>query len=45
MSWFAKIFLAPPIRWAFIKEIRGKENLPDKRTNFILASNHQSHLE
>ena len=45
MSWFAKLFLAPPIEWALIKEIRGKENLPDKKTNFILASNHQSHLD
>jgi 1-acyl-sn-glycerol-3-phosphate acyltransferase len=45
MSWFARIFLAPPIKFLFIKEIRGLENLPDSKTNFVLASNHQSHLD
>ncbi len=45
MSWFAKIFLAPIIEILFLEKIEGKENLPDKNTNFILASNHQSHLD
>lgn len=42
-SWFCKIFLAPIVKALFIKEIRGKENLP--RGNFILVSNHQSYLD
>lgn len=41
--WFCKIFLAPLVKWLFIKEIKGKENIPQR--NFILASNHQSYLD
>lgn len=42
-SWFSKIFLKPPVDWLLIKEVKGLENVP--RTNFILAANHQSHLD
>ena len=42
-SWFSKIFLAPILQLLFIKEIKGKENIPKR--NFILASNHESHLD
>jgi len=43
ISWFCKIFIAPIARILFIKEIRGFENIP--KENFVLASNHQSHLD
>ena len=43
VSWFCKIFLAPIVRLTLIKEIKGWENIPKK--NFILASNHLSHLD
>jgi len=43
ISWFSKIFLAPILQLLFVKEINGKENLP--KGNFILASNHESHLD
>jgi len=43
LSWFCKIFLKPIINRIFIKEARGLENLP--KSNFILAANHQSHLD
>ena len=43
LSWFSKIFLAPILQLLFIKEIKGKENIPKR--NFILASNHTSHLD
>jgi len=43
VSWFCKIFLAPLIKKLFIKEVLGSENIPQR--NFILASNHQSHLD
>ncbi len=43
VSWFIKIFLAPIVGWIFIKEIRGLDNIPHR--NFIMASNHQSHLD
>ena len=43
VSWFCKIFLAPIIKILFIKEIRGLENIPKR--NFIMATNHQSHLD
>lgn len=43
LSWFSKIFLKPIVNLLFIKEIRGLENLP--KSNFILAVNHQSHLD
>ncbi len=42
-SWFCKIFIAPILKKLLIKEIRGKENIPKR--NFILASNHESHLD
>jgi len=43
LSIFCNIFLAPLIKIIFIKEIKGKENIPSN--NFILASNHQSYLD
>lgn len=43
LSWFSKIFLKPIVDLLFIKEVRGWENIP--KTNFILAANHQSHLD
>ncbi len=43
LSWFCKIFLKPIVDAFFIKEVRGLENLP--KGNFILAANHQSHLD
>ena len=42
-SWFCKIFLQPLVRWLFIKEVKGWENIPKR--NFILVSNHQSYLD
>ena len=42
-SLLCKIFLGPPIHFFLIKEIKGLENIPKK--NFILASNHLSHLD
>jgi 1-acyl-sn-glycerol-3-phosphate acyltransferase len=41
--YFSRIFVFPFLR-ACIEEIDGKENLP-KEGNFIIASNHQSHLD
>lgn len=43
VSWFCKIFIAPIVKFLFIKRIKGWENIP--KTNFILASNHESHLD
>lgn len=43
LSWFCKIFLHPIIKKLLIKEVKGWENIPKK--NFILAANHQSHLD
>lgn len=43
LSWFCQIFLAPILQLLFIKDIKGKENIPKR--NFILASNHESHLD
>jgi len=43
LSWFCQIFLKPVVRLLFVKEVKGWKNIP--RTNFILASNHQSHLD
>lgn len=43
VSWFCKIFLKPIVDKFLIKEVKGLENIP--KTNFILASNHQSHLD
>jgi len=42
-SWFCKIFLKPAVDRFLIKEARGLGNVP--KTNFILAANHQSHLD
>lgn len=48
-SYFCLIFIKPIISYFFIKEIRGWENVPrpskDSLGNFILAANHQSHLD
>lgn len=43
LSWFCKITLKPIITACLIKKIKGLENIP--KTNFILAANHQSHLD
>ncbi len=43
VSWFCKIFLVPFIKKLFIKKVEGLENVPN--TNFILVTNHQSHLD
>lgn len=43
LSWFCKIFLKPIVDKFLIKEVEGLENIP--KTNFILAANHQSHLD
>jgi len=43
VSWFCKIFLKPIVDTFLIKEVRGLENIP--KGNFILVSNHQSHLD
>ncbi|MDI6591466.1 MAG: lysophospholipid acyltransferase family protein [Patescibacteria group bacterium] len=43
VSWFSKIFLKPIVDRILIKEVRGLENIP--KGNFILAANHQSHLD
>jgi len=42
-SWFCKIFLAPLVKLLFIKEIKGRGNIPKR--NFILVSNHVSYLD
>lgn len=42
-SIFSNIFLKPLIKFLLIKTIKGKDNIP--KTNFILASNHQSYLD
>jgi len=43
VSWFCKIFIGPIIKVFFIKDIKGLDNVP--KTNFILATNHQSHMD
>lgn len=43
LSWFCFIFLKPIVKLIWIKEVRGIENIP--KSNFILASNHQSHWD
>jgi len=43
VSWFCNIFIKPIVYLLFIQKVKGKENIPKK--NFILASNHQSHLD
>jgi len=42
-SWFCKIFLKPLVDEFLIQEVEGQDYIP--RTNFILVSNHQSHLD
>jgi 1-acyl-sn-glycerol-3-phosphate acyltransferase len=42
-SLLSNIFLKPIIKFLFIKNIKGRENIP--KQNFILASNHQSYLD
>ena len=41
---FNKVFVFPIIRAFFLKEIKGKENIP-KNGNFIIASNHVNNLD
>jgi len=43
LSWFCKIFFKPIVDTFLIEEVKGLENVP--KTNFILAANHQSHLD
>lgn len=43
LSFFCYLFLKPLVKLIWIKEIKGLENIP--KTNFILASNHQSHWD
>jgi 1-acyl-sn-glycerol-3-phosphate acyltransferase len=43
VSWFCRIFVNPIVNFCFIKEVKGSKNIPKR--NFILASNHQSHLD
>ena len=43
VSWFCKIFLKPLVKFLFFKQVKGLENIPKR--NFILVSNHQSHLD
>ena len=42
-SWLCKIFIKPIVDFYLIKEVKGMNNIPKK--NFILVSNHQSHLD
>ena len=43
VSHFCNLTLKPLMLFALVKETRGLENIP--KTNFILVSNHQSHLD
>ncbi|HNY36264.1 MAG TPA: lysophospholipid acyltransferase family protein [Candidatus Pacearchaeota archaeon] len=43
LSTILKITLAPLVGFLFIKEVKGRDNFPDR--NVILASNHQSYLD
>lgn len=43
VSWFCQIFLKPLVNKFLVKEVKGLENIP--KENFILAANHQSHLD
>lgn len=43
ISYFCHIFLRPMVKKLFIKEVKGWQNIPKR--NFILAANHQSHLD
>jgi len=42
-SWLNKLSTIPLVKFLFVKEIKGLENIPKR--NFILASNHQSYLD
>ncbi len=42
-AWICKLSTVPLFNLLFVKEIKGKENLPKR--NFILISNHQSYLD
>ena len=42
-SWLNKLSTIPLVKFLFVKEIKGWENIPKR--NFILASNHQSYLD
>lgn len=42
-SWLNKLTIIPLVRFLFVKEIKGLENVPKR--NFILVSNHQSYLD
>lgn len=43
VSFICKIIVKPIVGGLLIKQVKGLENIPE--TNFILASNHQSHLD
>mgnify|MGYP000697336511 CR=1 FL=1 len=43
LSFFCYLFLKPIVKFIWIKEVRGVENIPT--SNFILVSNHQSHFD
>jgi 1-acyl-sn-glycerol-3-phosphate acyltransferase len=43
ISTIIKFSIAPIVKILFIKDLKGLENLP--KTNFILASNHQSYID
>ena len=43
LSWFCKICIKPIVDFSLIKEVKGQNNIPKR--NFILVSNHQSHLD
>ncbi|MBZ9569509.1 1-acyl-sn-glycerol-3-phosphate acyltransferase [Patescibacteria group bacterium] len=45
LSWLCKVSLVPLIKGVFIEKIIGEENIVNLKRNFILASNHQSHLD
>jgi 1-acyl-sn-glycerol-3-phosphate acyltransferase len=42
-SWLNKLSTIPLIKFLFVKDVKGWENIPKR--NFILVSNHQSYLD
>ena len=44
ISWLCKIILKLPVDSFLVKDVKGKDNIP-KKGNFIVAANHQSHLD
>ena len=42
-AWICQLSTVPLFNFLFVKEIKGRENLPKR--NFILVSNHQSYLD